>query len=283
MTLQEHTFPSITAQNAKRIVEEGRSQKYQQNQRKVPSLINGENAYIYNDETERRLRLIASELASTYTSLIAEKSTTPSDDVWLQCQVSSSLVWYKQLMNVPVVVQEDDGFWRYLTTCVLGAEPQISLRLKKVSSDSIVTAIDSHIGAIASNLDSDGDTVRRSGDILAKRMFLRGRLLALRTSDNPDGAATWENVASWHEFETSHVFPGTSLDGQPAWQDAILSAGVRLKKAKRVSSTATEVGRVAAKRINAARSARVAVANPASAREIAETITNRLLEDDSSS
>ena len=281
MTATEHEFPSINASKARKLLEDDTSpREYMDNIRRSPVLLDNEPPFCYTPGLEESLRNLVTQFANTIRPQTVSDPTNSDDVLWFRSQVEFSIPWFTMLQNVPVVVQEDDGFWRYLTVCVLGRDPIVASRLKPVQG----SVIDSHIGAMASNLlDEDGDSVDRSGDILAKRMFLRGRLMKSRDADSlqddttaePNGKSTkLQQYVSWHEFETSHVFPGTALDGQPAWQEAIITAGALVKDRpnNKDGPNNTVIGRRAVKKINAARSARVSSITPSSACTIAKAI-----------
>lgn len=216
----------------------------------------GEAAFVYGDALERTLREVAKSFADKLTETIPTGSPMTVDPKrFFEQQCSHSVAWYEQLKNLPVAVVEDDGFWRYLTVAVLGAEEVIRKYIKDK---------DMHIGAVNTNVNADGST-KRSSDILAKRMFVRGRLYR----DHHEGGPP----KTGQEFETSHVYPGNMVDTRAAWQKAMYAAHPEPLENER---RAMVKGRDRAIKVNAARSARVAVATEeAEAAEIVKELLQK--------
>lgn len=195
--------------------------------------------FVYEKDLENRLKEVAYAFSVRFG---AESAGGVSRDAsFFEQQCTHSVAWYRQLKDLPVAVIEDDGFWRYLTVAVLAAESSVR---------NYIARKDIHVGAMESNVAEDGST-KRASDILAKRMYVRGRLY------NEDNGPP----KTGQEFESSHVYPGGTADTRAAWQKAMCTAFEKAAKAAPSSeehSQAMKRGRDIAKKVNAARSARVA-------------------------
>lgn len=229
--------------------------------------------FVYEKDLENRLK----EVARNFSDRFAAESSggTSRDDSFFEQQCEHSVAWYRQLKDLPVAVIEDDGFWRYLTVAVLAAESAVR---------SYIAGKDIHVGAMESNVAEDGST-KRSSDILAKRMYVRGRLYSEDNGPPKTG----------QEFESSHVYPGGTADTRAAWQKAMCAAFEKKvrpvpdqseapkttpmrppREASPVTKERSQVmdrGRDVAKKVNAARSARVAsMYSDAAAKRIVERL-----------
>ena len=244
MSENQHTYPGFSAAEAKSRMEQDPQQQsdYTKHLRTRPSLLDSTDCFTYDSALEKNLKIVATGIVEDVKKRQKESASVDmSADNWFSSQVSYSKAWYEQLKHIPPAVQEDDSFWRYLTVAILASDQAARLRYLKDGK-----AIEMPIGAVKSNVSEQDDSTKRSADIIAKRMFVRGRLQANGVNCND----------AWQEYETSHIFPGSYLDAQPVWQGALYTA------AKNVSTSPAKLdaGRKAATKINSARSARIASA-----------------------
>jgi len=147
----------------------------------------------------------------------ATSSQTGKTGAWEEEQRISPQ-FYQHLADLPVAIQEDNEFWLYVT-CV----PLLPLLLEhapvnKQSRSGKIAA--KHLGTPKQAVtgDSDGSEnaketssaagptrEQRANDILAKRMFLRGRIAATNSGRPPE---TYTPLPNASEAESSHILTG---------------------------------------------------------------------------
>ena len=205
--------------------------------------------FVYGKELENNLKEVARSFSAKFAT--GTEGGGAEDAVFYDQQCEHSLAWYRQLKDLPVAVIEDDGFWRYLTVAVLAAESAVR---------NYIAGKDIHVGAMKSNVSEDGST-KRSSDILAKRMYVRGRLYNKDVGNKDVGNKDAGPPKTGQEFESSHVYPGGTAETRAAWQKAMCTAFEKVTNSVSSGeehSKVMERGRDIAKKVNAARSARVA-------------------------
>lgn len=151
----------------------------------------------------------------------AEAGTTndSDNDIWNREQrVSPHL--YQLLRDLPVIVQEDNEFWLYLT-CVLllplllGHKPankeprQGKLAGKHIGTPKQTILEGAEEGESDSQMPDNEPPTRekRANDILAKRMFLRGRIATRDDSTTP----VYKPLPNASEAESSHILTGRTV------------------------------------------------------------------------
>jgi len=243
--MENHEYPYMSPKTATDVLkkETYTVETHEKYLRTTPQIadVDQQSRFVYGKELEAKLKEVARNFSVKFATE-TEGGGADKDIVFHDQQCEHSVVWYRQMKDLPVAVIEDDGFWRYLTVAVLAAESAVR---------NYIAGKDIHVGAMKSNVSEDGST-KRSSDILAKRMYVRGRLYNNEKVGPPK---------TGQEFESSHVYPGGTAETRAAWQKAMYT--VFEKATNSVSSgeehsKVMERGRDIAKKVNAARSARVA-------------------------
>lgn len=148
-------------------------------------------------------------------------------DAFTQAERKHCVRWYEALENVPVSVQEDYGFWLYLTVGPLAGVLVAGGFVSSTATNGATSDAESAEGDF-----SDGEgriTARHIGaskrhDVLAHRMFVTGRL-SKHLSDTGAAAVPLAELGmtNYHEMHSSHILGG-SVRSQPAMQAAMLAA-----------------------------------------------------------
>ena len=123
---------------------------------------------------------------------------------------------YSRLRNVPPAVQEDPEFWLYIS-CVLmydllAHHDPVGSGKKRAGK-----LAGKHLGTPSVDGTNNADSFNRTSDILAKRMFLRGRLSALGEVNQTRGLSIINNLS---EAESSHLHSGRT-GRQPLYASAL--------------------------------------------------------------
>lgn len=176
------------------------------------------------------LRRVAADIVADIHASVAAGNRLV--DAFTRAERKHSVRWYEALEDAPVSVQEDYGFWLYLTVGplagVLAAGGFISgAAVDREASGPGVSAPKGPEGDFS---DVEGRiTARHIGaskkhDALAHRMFVTGRL-SKHLSGQGEGDIPLAEVetTNYHEMYSSHILGG-SVRSQPAMQAALIEA-----------------------------------------------------------
>jgi hypothetical protein len=154
------------------------------------------------------LRLIAADMVSQMKVGIAKG--TPPDKAFSTAEQQHSVRWYESLITLPVSVQEEYGFWLYLTVGVLNEVLEVGGFVKVSADGASLEVTKRHIGA------------DKKPDVLAHRMFVLGRLS--KHFSNATGPSLAASCGSnYQELFSSHILGG-SIRTQPGMQAALVEA-----------------------------------------------------------
>ena len=150
----------------------------------------------------------------------AASSQTGSTGAWEEEQRISPQ-FYQHLAGLPVAIQEDNEFWLYITCVLLLPLLLEHAPVNKQSRSGKIAG--KHLGtpkqAVTGDSDGSEDAKetssaagltreQRANDILAKRMFLRGRIAATNSGSSPRAYSPLPNAS---EAESSHILTGRTV------------------------------------------------------------------------
>lgn len=142
-------------------------------------------------------------------------------DAFTDAERQHSVRWYEALGAVPVCIQEDHGFWLYLTLGPLGPALQAGGYVEARKPVNVSTTEEESEADV-----SPGVTQRHLGaakrqDTLAHRMHVVGRLS--RHLSRPNAPLATTKSSNFHEMYSSHILGG-SIRTQPGMQAALVEA-----------------------------------------------------------
>lgn len=202
----------------------------------------GDLAYKFSATLESQLSSVGQSAAGAAAALRAQKGNPAWDE---EQRVSPQV--YILLQDLPVVAQEDSEFWLYVT-CVLLLPLLLEHKSVPPGKSRAGRLAGKHVGTPKQETTDDSEEDEEAGrvgvteaptreqrvnDILAKRMYLRGRIAAANPTPTSQKYTPLTNAS---ETESSHILTGRTVR-QHVYAEKLVA---RIRSSQASSATAKQ-------------------------------------------